>query len=221
MPVPFSTSLKTLSISTTIGSVSLEQVIPRDAVAAFVFAHGAGAGMMHPFMREVSEFLATEKIATVRFNFPYMEARKKRPDVAAIAEKTIEMVAMDAVADMPALPLFVGGKSFGGRMASQWAAKEDPPSVKGLIFFGFPLHPAGAPDTKRAAHLVDVHVPMLFLQGTRDALADHSLIKATVDQLPHAKMISFERADHSFRAGKKSFVQEASAACALWIQGQL
>jgi hypothetical protein len=199
----------------------MEQWVPRDAMATYVFAHGAGAGMLHPFMSEVSEYLATEKVATVRFNFPYMEAGKRRPDVAAVAEKTIAAVAASTIASIPSLPLFVGGKSFGGRMASHWVAKDNPSFVRGLIFFGFPLHPLKKPDTKRAAHLTDVHAPMLFLQGTRDALADRALITATTRQLPLARLVSFEKADHSFRAGKNSMVSEAASACAAWIRGHV
>ena len=165
-----------------------------NAFACLVLAHGAGAGMHHRFMSATADGLAERGIATLRYQFPYMEAGSKRVDKPEIAHAAVR--AAVAAAASP-LPLFAGGKSFGARMTSQAQAVEKLPAVRGLVFFGFPLHPAGRPATDRARHLVNVHIPMLFLQGTRDALANYGLIDDVVSGLG-ATLFSVPDADHSF-----------------------
>lgn len=172
---------------------------PDNAVACYVMAHGAGAGMHHPFMNAVADGLAERQIATLRFQFPYMEAGSKRPDRPALAQATVRQ----AVASAPDLPLFAGGKSFGARMTSQAQAIDPLPGVIGLVFLGFPLHPAGKPSTARAAHLDGVSVPMLFVQGTGDALADPALIGPLTAALG-ATLFTIDQADHSFHVPVRS-----------------
>lgn len=172
---------------------------PDNALACYVMAHGAGAGMHHPFMNAVADGLAKRQIATLRFQFPYMEAGSKRPDRPALAQATVRR----AVASAPDLPLFAGGKSFGARMTSQAQAIDPLPGVIGLVFLGFPLHPAGKPSTERAAHLDGVSVPMLFVQGTRDALADPALIGPLTAAL-RATLFTIDHADHSFHVPVRS-----------------
>ena len=150
---------------------------PREARACYVMAHGAGAGMAHPFMQAMADVLAIHGIATLRYQFPYMEQGSKRPDAPKLAQATVRAAVAEASRLAPELPLFAGGKSFGGRMTSQAQAEIPLPHVGGLVFFGFPLHPAKRPSSDRGAHLAQVQIPMLFLQGTRDALAELQLIK--------------------------------------------
>ncbi len=178
---------------------------PDAATAVLVLAHGAGAGMTHPFMEAVARGLAERRIATLRFQFPSMEAGSKRPDGSVVAIATVR-AAVEAVRGLaPDLPLFAGGKSFGGRMTSQAQAEDALAGVRGLVFFGFPLHPAKKPSTARAAHLDDVHLPMLFLQGTRDALAEADLIAGVAERLGKAAtLVMVEGADHSFHVSKRS-----------------
>src|SRR5688572_27368778 len=145
---------------------------PADARACYVLAHGAGAGMHHTFMAGIASGLAQRRIATLRFQFPYMEQGSKRPDSPKVAHAAVRAAVQEAAKRLPNLPLFAGGKSFGGRMTSQAQAAEPLAGVRGLVFVGFPLHPAGKPSVERAEHLGQVQVPMLFLQGTRDTLAD-------------------------------------------------
>jgi len=171
-------------------------------------AHGAGAGMSHPFMDAVAKGLATRCIATLRYEFPYMERGSKRPDTPAVAKARVREAVAEAARRAPRLALFAGGKSFGGRMTSQAQAAEPLAGVRGLAFLGFPLHPAGKPSDERAGHLSDVKVPMLFLQGTRDALADVGLLRPMVAGLgKRATLVLFDDADHSFhvpaRTGRK------------------
>ena len=181
------------------GEVSALLTRPAKPVAAFVFAHGAGAGMTHIFMQTVATGLAARGIATLRYQFPYMERGSKRPDPPAVAQAAVRAAVDAAATAVPGLPLFAGGKSFGGRMTSQAQASEPLPGVRGLCFFGFPLHPAGKPGSERGAHLSDIKVPMLFLQGTRDALAEVSLIEPLVDALGSRATLHLVRdADHSF-----------------------
>jgi uncharacterized protein len=180
-------------------------IAPADARACYVFAHGAGAGMTHPFMAKVSEALAEHRIATLRYQFPYMEQRSRRPDTPAIAHAGVRAACIEAVRRLPGTPLLAGGKSFGGRMTSQAQAIEPLEHVRGLVFLGFPLHPAGKPSDERATHLFDVDIPMLFLSGTRDALADLSLLEPLVAKLgARATLETFPEADHSFHAPAKS-----------------
>lgn len=181
---------------------------PPDARACYVFAHGAGAGMAHPFMTAVATGLAERGIATLRYQFPYMERGSRRPDAPRLAHATVRAAVDEAARQLPGLPLLAGGKSFGGRMTSQAQAESPLPGVQGLVFVGFPLHPAGKPSDERAAHLVDVAVPMLFLQGTRDELADTGLLQALMERLgARATLRLFQDADHSFhvpaRSGRK------------------
>jgi predicted alpha/beta-hydrolase family hydrolase len=173
--------------------------LPKDASALYVFAHGAGAGMTHPFMAAVAAELADRRIGTLRYNFPYMEKGSKRPDTPKVAQAAVREAVAAAARAAPGLPLFAGGKSFGGRMTSQAQAAQPLGGVRGLVFFGFPLHPAGKPSDERAAHLADVKIPMLFLQGTRDDLATLEWLQPVVKRLgARATLELFEDADHSF-----------------------
>jgi predicted alpha/beta-hydrolase family hydrolase len=156
---------------------------PSQARACYVLAHGAGAGMFHPFMEAVARELAQRGIATLRYQFPYMEQGGKRPDPPKLAHATVRAAVAQAGELMPTLPLVAGGKSFGGRMTSQTQAASALPGVRGLVFLGFPLHPAGRPSEERAVHLFHVEVPMLFLQGTRDRLADLGLLERLMERL--------------------------------------
>ena len=182
------------------------------------FAHGAGAGMQHIFMKSLSQSLAGSGIATLRFNFPFAEQKKGRPDVPAIAHKTIEAALMHAQETYPGLPLLVSGKSFGGRMSSQHLSAHPNPAVKGIIFYGFPLHPPKKPSIDRAEHLKDVKIPMLFLQGTRDELATWDLITSVCSQLPNATLEKLEGADHAFKAGKQNLMPVLTAVTKNWIE---
>jgi uncharacterized protein len=179
---------------------------PARAHACYLFAHGAGAGMTHPFMTTVADELGARGIATLRYQFPYMEQRGKRPDPPRLAQATVRAAAAAAGKLMPAL-----GKSFGGRMTSQAQAASPLLGVRGLAFIGFPLHPAGKPSDARAAHLAGVQVPMLFLQGTRDALADVALLRPLVERLgQRAALRLFENADHSFHVPARSGRKDAA-----------
>jgi predicted alpha/beta-hydrolase family hydrolase len=205
-------------------SVSALLVQPKDARACFVFAHGAGAGMTHSFMEQAAIGLAERGIATLRYQFPYMEKGSKRPDPPAIAHAAVRAAVAEAVRHYPGLPLIAGGKSFGGRMTSQAQAKAPLAGVRGLAFFGFPLHPAGKPSIDRADHLTEVHVPMLFLQGTNDKLAELQLLKPVVEKLkPLATLHPVEAADHSFhvpaRSGRndREVMGEILEALAAWV----
>jgi predicted alpha/beta-hydrolase family hydrolase len=180
----------------------------RDAKALLVLAHGAGAGLTHKHMAATAEGLATRGVAVLRFNFPYMEKGSKRPDSPAIAHGAIRATVAKARKLAGALPLFAGGRSFGGRMTSQTQADEPLPDVRGLVFFAWPLHPSGKPGTDRAEHLSKVTLPMLFLQGTADTLAETQLLKPVVASLgKRTKLHLAEHADHSFhvpaRMGRK------------------
>lgn len=208
----------TLHISESIGSVSAELMQPDNMHAMFTFAHGAGAGMNHKFMIELSEALLSEGIGTLRFNFPYMEQKKKRPDVPAVAHAAIEAALQHAHQLFPNVPIFASGKSFGGRMSSQWLALQPHEFIKGIIFFGFPLHPAGKPGTERADHLKKVSVPMLFLQGTRDELATWSLITEVCSDLQQATLVALEQANHAFYIPRKNALPILAAETAAWIK---
>ena len=206
-----------ITVSKTIGKVSGKVIAPTKAKAVVVLAHGAGAGMDHPFMLKLSEALAELKVATVRYNFPFIENKKGRPDPPAIAIKTIEAALEKAHALFPKLPLIAAGKSFGGRMSSTFLSQGTPDSVKGIVFYGFPLHAPGSPSIERGAHLSTVGVPMLFLQGTRDALAQVDLITKVCKSLPSSTLITFEGADHSFKAGKDNLIPKLPAMTSEWI----
>jgi len=197
---------------------------PEDPRAVYVFAHGAGAGMRHAFMEAAAQGLAGRGIATLRYQFPYMERGSRRPDAPPLAQATVRAAVAVAMPRAAGLPLFAGGKSFGGRMSSQAQAAAPMPGVRGLVFLGFPLHPAGEPSDDRAAHLANVQVPMLFLQGTRDELADFSLLQPLVARLGgHATLHALTDADHSFHVPAKSgrkdsqVLAEALDAFAAWL----
>jgi hypothetical protein len=198
---------------------------PPDARACYVIAHGAGAGMAHPFMAAVANGLAERGIATLRYQFPYMERGSKRPDSPQVAHAAVRAAVAQASRLVPGLALFAGGKSFGGRMTSQAQAASPLSGVHGLVFLGFPLHPAGKPSAERAKHLFEVQVPMLFLQGTRDQLADLQLLQPLVGSLgARATLKLFQEADHSFhvpaRTGRKDseIIGELLDALASWIE---
>jgi uncharacterized protein len=178
---------------------------PASAKTCLVLAHGAGAGMEHPFMAALAHDLEAIGIATLRFQFPYIEIRGKRPDPPALCHATIRAAVAAAHELEPSLPLLAGGKSFGGRMTSQAQAEIPLPHVGGLVFFGFPLHPAKQPSIDRGAHLSRVKIPMLFLQGTRDTLAELPLIEPLVERLGKlATLTLLEAADHSFHVPARS-----------------
>jgi uncharacterized protein len=206
------------------GAVSALLTLPAQPRACFVFAHGAGAGMTHAFMAAVASGLAERHVATLRYQFPYMEKASKRPDPPGIAHAAVRAAVAAAAQNCPGLPLIAGGKSFGGRMTSQAQAKAPLAGVVGLAFFGFPLHAAGKPSSDRADHLADVKIPMLFLQGTNDKLAELELLKPVVKKLgARATLDLVEAADHSFhvpaRSGRKDaeVMIEVLDAFAAWI----
>ncbi|HEX5863770.1 MAG TPA: alpha/beta family hydrolase [Casimicrobiaceae bacterium] len=180
------------------GKVSRLLRLPATARLCLVLAHGAGAGMRHPFLSALASELADRDVATFRYQFPYMERRTRRPDPPAIAEATVRAAVREAARLAPGTPLIVGGKSFGGRMTSVAQAREPLPGVRGIAFLGFPLHPAGKPSIERGKHLSDVRVPMLFLQGANDKLADLKLLRPLCARLPAATLHVVDHADHSF-----------------------
>ena len=187
------------------GEVSALLVRPAKSQRLLVLAHGAGAGMSHPFWGKLSGELAAVDIATLRYQFPYMEQRRRIPDAPAILIATVVAAVRAASEAAPGLPLFAGGKSMGGRMTSQAAAQGPLQGVKGLVFYGFPLHPPNRPGTSRADHLAKVTVPMLFLEGTRDAFADLKLLRPICTKLGKlATLHIIEGADHSFHVPKSS-----------------
>jgi len=178
---------------------------PPDARWLYVLAHGAGAGMRHPFLETIARALAERDVATLRYQFPYMERRASRPDSPAVAAATVRAAAAEAARLAPGLPLVAGGKSFGGRMTSTAQAEEPLPGVRGLVFLGFPLHPPGRPADARAEHLAQVQIPMLFLQGTRDDFADLKLLQPVVKRLgDRATLHLVDGGDHSFHVLKRS-----------------
>ena len=205
-------------------SVSGLLCAPAGARACYVLAHSAGAGMEHPSMRAAAAGLANLGVATLRYQFPYMERGSRRPDPPPLCHATVRAAVAAAARLLPALPLIAGGRSFGGRMTSQAQALEPLAGVRGLAFLGFPLHPAGEPAATRAEHLSQVAIPMLFLQGTRDALAERSLIEAVVARLGARATLSLvDGADHSFhlRSGSgrtdTQVLEELLRRLATWI----
>jgi predicted alpha/beta-hydrolase family hydrolase len=223
MALPAAQSLK-VSVETTT-SVSALFTLPPDARACYVFAPGAGAGIRHSFMEAVAAGLAERRVATLRYQFPYMERGSRRPDPPALCHSTVRAAVEEALRRAPGLPLVAGGKSFGGRMTSQAQAANALPGVSGLAFVGFPLHPAKKPSDERATHLANVKIPMLFLQGTRDDLADLTLLEPLVSRLgAHATLKKIEGADHSFhvlaRSGRndREVLDEVLDAFTDWLQ---
>jgi predicted alpha/beta-hydrolase family hydrolase len=207
-----------IQVSGSIGKVSAQYIMPSDPKCIISLAHGAGAGMNHPFMIALSDSLSEMAIATLRFNFPFTENNKKRPDTPSVAQQTIEAAIAKAHELSATLPVFVAGKSFGGRMSSQYLSTHHESPVKGIIFYGFPLHAAGKPSTDRADHLKKVKVPMLFLQGSRDALAQFNLIESVCSPLKNVTLIKIEGADHSFKAGKTDTIQLLTKATNDWVE---
>ncbi|HET9607248.1 MAG TPA: alpha/beta family hydrolase [Nitrospira sp.] len=225
------TTSLTVRVSDSAGDVEALLLRPDDANWLLVFAHGAGAGMHHPFMEHLAGQLAGCSVATLRYHFPYMQHRRKRPDPPAVLTATVRAAVAAASETAPGLPLLAGGKSLGGRMTSLTVADERSApgpgiaSVRGLVFFGFPLHPAGRPGTQRAEHLARVRIPMLFVQGTRDALADLALLRPLCDTLvPLSTLHVVEGGDHSFhmlkRFGKTDadVVAELARTAASWAE---
>ncbi|VIO67104.1 alpha/beta hydrolase family protein [Bradyrhizobium ivorense] len=205
-------------------NVSALLLRPAEPRAAYVFAHGAGAGMAHPSMQTIAAGLAERGIASLRYQFPYMEKGSGRPDPPAVAQAAVRAAVAEAARRCGDLPLFAGGKSFGGRMTSQAQAKAPLAGVRALVFLGFPLHAAGKPSNERAAHLAEVKIPMLFLQGTRDALAELDLLQPMVKSLgARATLQLVKEADHSFHVLKRSgrndgeVMAEVLDAFAAWV----
>jgi predicted alpha/beta-hydrolase family hydrolase len=199
---------------------------PRKARRLLVLAHGAGAGMSHPFMEELAGELAGVGVAAFRYHFPYMEEQRRVPDAPAVLTATVAAAVRAAAEAAPGLPLLAGGKSMGGRMTSQAAAQRPLDGVRGLVFFGFPLHPPNRPGTKRADHLAKVTIPMLFLQGTRDTLADLQLLRPVCAKLgSRSRLHVIEKADHSFHVLKSSgrsdaeVLRELAETAASWAEG--
>lgn len=209
-----------IKISAEIGSVSAETFIPSKANAIMTLAHGAGAGMQHPFMVALAQSLADNGIATLRFNFPFTENKKGRPDSPAVAHATIEAVIHKAQKLFPTLSLFAAGKSFGGRMTSQYMATHHDTAVKGIIFYGFPLHAPGKPSIERAEHLKSVKTPMLFLTGSKDEFATWKLIAKVCSTLPLAELVKIDGANHGFKAGKQDVIKILGTLTNDWIEKQ-
>ncbi len=202
--------------------------IPPMVRACYVMAHGAGAGMAHPFMASIAAHLAERGIATFRFQFPYMERGSKRPDAPRLAQSAVRAAVAAAARLVPELPLFAGGKSFGGRMTSEAQAVSPLPGIRGLVFLGFPLYPPGQPADARGDHLSKVQIPMLFFQGARDEFADFALLQKLAGKLgPHATFWMFEDADHSFHVAARTGHTDAevrgelASALAKWIDKTL
>lgn len=196
--------------------------LPEGARALYVLAHGAGAGMLHPFLEAVALALASHGIGTLRYEFPYMEKKSRRPDAPAVAAARAREAVEEAARVAPGVPLIAGGKSFGGRMTSTAQAEKPLPGVRGLAFLGFPLHPPGKPGIERAAHLERVGVPMLFLQGTRDDFARLDLLRPVVEGLgPSAALHLVEGGDHSFKVPKRppaDVIGELAGAVRAWVE---
>lgn len=205
-------------VSLVTGGVSVSGLlqVPDVPRACLVFAHGAGAGMAHPFMASVAHALAERGVATLRYQFPYMERGAKRPDFPAVAQATVRAAVAEASLLLPDLPLVAGGKSFGGRMTSQAQGESPLPRVRGIAFLGFPLHPPGRPSEERGRHLFDVKIPMLFLQGTRDEFAHLALLEPLIESLgERATLKVFADANHSFHVPARSGRKDADLRSAM------
>jgi predicted alpha/beta-hydrolase family hydrolase len=207
------------------GHVAALLDLPPSAFACCTLAHGAGAGMEHAFLADLARGLQELGVAVLRFQFPFMQQGSRRPDAPVVAQAAIRAAVAEAARRVPGVPLFATGKSFGARMSSQAQAQQPLPGVRGLVFFGFPLHPAGKPGTARAEHLASVDVPMLFLQGTRDALADLPLVAPVVRGLgDRATLHVVDGADHAFhvlvRSGRDDgqVLAELATVAAAWMR---
>jgi len=210
-----------LEVSPAIGAVTAEYMLPEKPECLMTLAHGAGAGMSHPFMVSLAAALAAQGIATLRFNFPFTEGKKGRPDTPAVAHATIAAALTHAHETYPYVPLYAAGKSFGGRMTSQYLAEHPRSEVKGIVFYGFPLHPAGRPSVDRAEHLKKIRIPLLFLQGTKDDLAAWDLIYAVCSTLFKARLVKLEGVNHAFKAGKKDIIALLVSATQEWLLQQM
>lgn len=214
-----------ITVSDTLGEVSGLLTLPPDARALYVLAHGAGAGMQHPFLATLADLLAARGIGTLRYQFVYMEAKKHRPDPPAVAAAAVRGAVIAAARAAPGVALLAGGKSFGGRMTSTAQAEAPLPGVHGIAFLGFPLHPPGQPGTTRAEHLSRVKVPLLFLQGTRDEFAHLDLLRPVVDGLgSKATLRQIEGGDHSFKVRGRSpseVMAQLADEVATWAAGVL
>lgn len=213
------TTTKSISIfvSSEVGTVSGEYILPASPIAISTLAHGAGANMHHSFMVDLALLLARVGIATLRFNFPFMENGKRRVDAPVIAHQTIAAAIKHAQDTFAQLPLFAAGKSFGGRMTTQYLANYSS-GVLGIILYGFPLHPTKKPSVERAEHLSSITLPMLFIQGTKDALATWQLIQQVCITLPKATLHEIVGADHAFKAGKRNAMLELQHATSTWVE---
>ena len=200
-----------ITVSKELGSVSALLLLPKEATSLLVLSHGAGAGMEHAFMEALSEQLALHGVGTLRFNFLYMENGKGAPDRPKKAHPAIQAAIQKAQKYAEGLTLLAGGKSFGGRMTSQVAAAEGLENVKGIVYFGFPLHAPGRQSMDRADHLSGIKIPQLFLQGTRDTLAQFDLITQVCKKLKKAKLVKMEGGDHSFKMLKRSGISNEEA----------
>lgn len=212
----------TETIELTLGGQAALLMRPAAARWLYLFGHGAGAGMRHAFMADMAARLAARQIATLRWELSYMSAGKRRPDPAATCEREARAVCTAAAERFTDLALVAGGKSMGGRMTSQAHAAAALPALRGLAFFGFPLHPAGEPAVTRAKHLEAITLPMLFIQGSRDKLADPALLTATIARLPTARLVVIDGADHGLdvpvsRRGDKHPYDQAADALAEWL----
>jgi predicted alpha/beta-hydrolase family hydrolase len=206
----------TFEVSPQVGLVSGEFDIPENMKAILTLAHGAGAGFNHPFMTKLASALCEKNIGTLRFNFPFTEKKKKIVDRPPIAELTIQRAIEKVKEVYPDVPLFSSGKSFGGRMTSHLLSKNFELGVRGIIFFGFPLHAPGNPGVERARHLMSIKIPMLFLQGTNDSLATLPLIQQVTSALPNTTLVLYEKADHSFKANKRELIPELAEQASAW-----
>ncbi len=204
-------------VSEKIGAVSAVAFVPAHHTAVITLAHGAGSNMHHSFLVQLAERLVASDFAVVRFNFPYKEFGRKMPDKPPVATATVERVVHTVHERFPGVPVFTSGKSFGGRMTSQFLSTCGADFVQGVIFFGFPLHPPGKRGVERAEHLRNVKVPMLFLQGTRDELAHIDLITRTCSELPLATLETIQDADHSFNRGKVAIMDLLAQRTGHWI----
>ena len=209
-----------IHVSPKIGEVSAKINESEKPIALLTLAHGAGTDMNHKFMTDLSESLSALQISTLRFNFPYTENGRKMPDRLPVATATVKAV-LEYAASNFSLPIFAGGKSFGGRMTSHTLAEHPSVDIKGIIFFGFPLHPPGAPSIDRAEHLQSVKQPMLFLQGDKDALAYKDLIEKVCGSISDATLELFENTDHSFNRGKQSTISDLAQRTRHWLENLL
>ncbi|MBI1226960.1 MAG: alpha/beta hydrolase [Bacteroidetes bacterium] len=200
-----------IPISAEIGEVSALLLLPKNATTLLVLGHGAGANMEHAFMEELSQQLAEHGVGTLRYNFPYMEKGGGPPDRPKVAHPTVVAAVKKGAELAKGRKLLAGGKSFGGRMTSQVAAQGELKEVAGIVYFGFPLHAPGKPGTERAAYLTDIKVPQLFLQGTRDTLAEFALIEQVCQSLKRATLVRMEGGDHSFKTLKSSGITHEAA----------